>query len=150
MRYKSFKIDDDEAINAFLAEHSDGLAPDSVHEYDGYISFIYTDYSREELIHENAEAIVNKFVGEKLAELVTHDILERFHTGKTGKEHAQQAVIAATNKHNTANIIEAASALLPMLVDRSWFAAMKEKSLVLKEAEGAEAKERVFGTPDGQ
>ena len=79
LKYKSFKVDQDEAINDFIKENEQGIAPDSMTFIEGRVCFLYSTASEAEMIRENLISGIKQFIGQRSGELLGKEIDVRYY-----------------------------------------------------------------------
>lgn len=128
MRYISFDITDVDGINAFLAEHGDQLAPDSVSYQGGTlfrqrrICFLYSSDTVEDIETQLLISAAKKEINDARQRYITIETEIRYWHSRllSGENVSEQLVESEKNRSNVTTRIRTAESVLKDLETKGW------------------------------
>lgn len=103
IRYKSFKVSAEAAINKFLEQHQNGINLNAINYSSGRINFIYSDETDLQKIEKDQLiAVIKRFINERKSEVLGKDLDERYWRGMALKNQpkAQDNAVKFANEKN--------------------------------------------------
>ena len=132
MKYASFKVDEQDAINKFLKENEEGIASDSTVFADGLVCFIYLDKADREKAEKEKKsdfeadkeaetkgikAATIEFAGGAMAQLLGHIVDHKHYIMSENHAAARDAWRKVVDHYNQ---VEAARGVLQEINDGTW------------------------------
>lgn len=127
-KFQSFKVSDTEAINSFLAEKLDKIAPKGINYHDGYINFLFSDEVASVVEKDILKAKMIEHLDVKIDEyqrmIVDSESIVRYWRGMAARgvdKAARNVVETADQKDNQIVQLKALMSLREEVRTDAWY-----------------------------